>query len=74
MGPTPIRGGRRTVQLTPEAALTFYFDPIVAIGATAPLARAVDGAGSIDEANEILRGLGVRTELDWEAGAAAGNA
>jgi hypothetical protein len=73
-GPTPIRGGRRTVQLTPEAAMTFYFDPIVAIEATAPLARAVDGAASIDAANDILRGMGVRTELDWETDAAAGRA
>jgi hypothetical protein len=29
---------------------------------------------SLDEANEILRGLGVRSELDWELDAAAGRA
>jgi hypothetical protein len=72
IGTTTIRGGRRTLELTPEAALTFYFDAAVAMEATAPLARAVDGATSLAEANEILRGMGVRTELDWETEAAAG--
>jgi hypothetical protein len=72
IGPTTIRDGRRTLDLTPEAALTFYFDPVVAMEATAVLARAVDGAGSLAEANETLRGMGVRTELDWETDAAAG--
>jgi hypothetical protein len=72
IGPTTIRGGRRTLELTPEAALTFYLDPVVAMDSTAVLARAVDGAASLTEANEILRGMGVRTELDWETEAAAG--
>jgi hypothetical protein len=54
------------VELTPAAALTFYFDPVVAMEATAVLARAVDAAPSLEEANEVLRGLGVRSELDWE--------
>jgi hypothetical protein len=71
IGPTTIRGGRRTLELTPEAALTFYFDPVVAMESTAVLARAVDEAGSLQEANEILRAMGVRTELDWETDAAA---
>ena len=71
IGTTTIRGGRRTLELTPAAALTFYFDPVVAVEATAPLARAVDGASSLTHANEILRGLGVKTELDWETEAAS---
>lgn len=70
-GTVSIRGGRRTLELTPSAALTWYFDCAVAMEATAPLARAVDGAGSLHEANEVLRGLGVRSELDWEAERAA---
>jgi hypothetical protein len=72
IGPTPIRGGRRTVEVTPAAALTFYIDPVVAMEATAVLARAVDGAGSLEEANDALRALGVRSELDWEREMAAG--
>ena len=71
-GMTSIRGGRRTLELTPAAAMTFYFDPETAFEATAPLARAVDAAGSLAEANEMLRALGVRSELDWEIDRAAG--
>jgi hypothetical protein len=74
VGTATIRGGRRTLELTPSAAMTFYFDPQVAMAATAPLARAVDGAASLADANETLRAMGVRTELDWEADAAAGRA
>jgi hypothetical protein len=73
-GLVEIRGGRRTLELTPAAAMTWYFDCAVAMDATAPLARAVDGAGSLAEANEVLRGLGVRSELDWETDRAAGRA
>jgi hypothetical protein len=69
-GPTAIRGGRRTLELMPAVALTVYFDVTVAYEASAPLARAVYDAGSLEEANEIMRGLGVRSELDWELDAA----
>jgi hypothetical protein len=70
-GPTSIRGGRRTLELMPAVALTVYFDVQVAYETAAPLARAVADAGSLEEANEILHGLGVRSELDWETDAAA---
>jgi hypothetical protein len=72
IGVTPIRGGRRQVTLSPLGALTFYFDPTVAAGSVARLAGAVLGAGSLEEANEILNGLGVRTELDYEHSMAEG--
>jgi hypothetical protein len=72
LGPTPIRGGRRTVEVTPAAAMTFYFDAQVAFESTAVLARAIDGATSLDDANRILRERGVRSELDWETDRAAG--
>ena len=65
-GPAPIRGGRRTVELGPVAALSFLFDPRVAIGGAAPLAELVAEAGSLEEANDILVAAGVRTELDYE--------
>jgi hypothetical protein len=67
VGRVSIRGGRRSLELTPFAAGTVYFDAAVAYEATAVLARAVDGAGSLEEANAILRGMDVGTELDWEA-------
>jgi hypothetical protein len=65
-GATSIRDGRRTVQLTPEAANTYFFDPRVALATAAPLAAAVTDAPSLEAANDALQALGVRTELDAE--------
>jgi hypothetical protein len=73
-GPTSIRGGRRTLELMPAVALTVYFDVTIAYESSAPLARAVMDATSLDEANETMRAMGVRSELDWERDAAAGRA
>ena len=73
-GETAIRGGRRTVPLSPLGALTVYFDVGVAVGTAARLARAVVGCAGIDDAVERLNGLGVRTELDLERAAAAPSA
>jgi hypothetical protein len=66
IGETTIRQGRRTVELSPVGALTFYFDVAKAIWSAARLAAAVIDAGDIEEANEILRDRGIRTELDYE--------
>jgi hypothetical protein len=65
-GEVPIRDGRRTVLLSPVAALTFFFLIPAAVRSAARLALAVRDAGDLEEANAILRSLGVRTELDWE--------
>ena len=65
-GEVTIRRGLRTVALTPLAALTVYFDIGAALASAARLARAVADAGSLEEANDVLHGLGVRTELDLE--------
>jgi hypothetical protein len=65
-GEVPIREGRRTVPLSPLAAVTFFFLIPAAVRSAARLALAVRDAGDLDEANAILRSLGVRTELDWE--------
>jgi hypothetical protein len=65
-GEVPIRDGRRTVLLSPLAAITFFFLVPAAVRSAARLALAVRDAGDLDEANAILRSLGVRTELDWE--------
>jgi hypothetical protein len=72
IGPTPIRGGRRTVELTMAAAMTVYFDIPRTLASAARLARAVDDATSIDAANAALNALGIRTELDFERDLAAG--
>jgi hypothetical protein len=65
-GQATIRQGRRTVELSPVGALTFYFDVSAAVRSAARLAAAVSSARDLDHANELLRALGVRTELDYE--------
>ncbi len=72
-GMVEIRGGRRTVELSPAGALTYYFDPRAAAAAgEVPLAGAVRGAGSLIEAREALAALGISTELDLEEARARG--
>jgi hypothetical protein len=65
-GSVAIRGGRRTVELTPLGALTFFFDPVAAAQSAVPLATAVSPAASLEEAHDALTGMGVRTELELE--------
>src|SRR3954453_8431172 len=65
-GEVPIRGGRRSVHLTPLGALTFFFDPAAAAGSAIPLATAVSPAASLEEAHDALTEMGVRTELELE--------
>jgi hypothetical protein len=71
-GTAQIRSGRRTVQLTPLGALTFFFDPVLAVRHVAALARAVAGTSSLDAAQAALTRVGVRTELDLERARARG--
>ncbi|HET6507674.1 MAG TPA: DUF1152 domain-containing protein [Baekduia sp.] len=70
-GRVPIRNGRRTVPLTPAGGRLICFDPTVAIGSAARLAKAVADATSLEDAQRILTALDVRTELDYEREAAA---
>lgn len=65
-GEVAIRGGQRTLQLSAVASLTFYFDVEVTVRVVGRLARAVLEARSLEEANDALGALGVRTELDLE--------
>ncbi len=69
-GPTPIRGGRRTVELGPLAALCWMFDLDTALPAL-PLALAVASAPTILAARDALAAIGIGTELDYELGRAA---
>ena len=69
-GLTTIRGGTRTLELSPLAALTFYLDVDITIKVAGRLAQAVAGATSLEEANDALNALGVSTELDYERDAA----
>ncbi|MEA2232304.1 MAG: hypothetical protein QOD83_2120 [Solirubrobacteraceae bacterium] len=65
-GVASIRGGRRTVQLTPMGALIFFFDPLVALQSAARCAQLVRDAGSLQEADAILLAHEIPTELEWE--------
>ena len=65
-GTVPIRGGRRSVELTSLGALTFFFDPAAAANSATPLATAVSPAASLEESHRALMAMGVRTELDLE--------
>jgi hypothetical protein len=65
-GTTTIRGGRRTVELSPAGAINFYFDVPAALRSAARLAAAVIDADGLEQANSILNALGVSTELDYE--------
>jgi hypothetical protein len=66
-GALPIRGGRRTVRLTPAGGLTFFLDPGVTLDTAARCAALVAGSASLAEANARLNGHGIRTELDYES-------
>jgi hypothetical protein len=66
-GESKMRGGRRSVDLSPAAALTLFFDADAALGSAARCAAAVYDAASLEDANELLHEAGVqRTELDYE--------
>jgi hypothetical protein len=65
-GPVPIRDGRRTVELSSTATVTFYLDVERSVQAAGRLARAVDGAHDLEEASRSLNRVGVRSELDRE--------
>jgi hypothetical protein len=73
-GVAEIRGGRRRVPRSPVGAVTFYFDCERAMASAARLAAAVTGAPSLEEANDLLHDMGVRTELDLEREAARAEA
>jgi hypothetical protein len=68
---TSIRGGRRTVQLTPAGGLLFFFDPLIAMRSAARCAVLVEHAASLDAANDVLLARGMSTELEYETERAA---
>jgi hypothetical protein len=71
-GTATIRGGRRSLELSSAAAVTFFLDVEVTVGSVGRLARAVAEAETLGDANQALNELGIRTELDSELDAAAG--
>ncbi len=70
-GSATIRGGRRTVELTPLGGRLLWFDPAAAIAGPARVAAAVADAPSLQAAHELLTARGISTELGYELDAAA---
>jgi hypothetical protein len=70
-GTAEIRGGRRTVELGPAGALTFYLDPAACLRSAARLAAAVVDCDSLADADALLAARGIRTELAYEREAAS---
>ncbi len=64
-GEVSMRHGTRKVYITPLQTITFFLDISIAYRLS-PLAKAVQGTGSFEEANEALHRLCVYTEYDLE--------
>lgn len=67
LGEAVIRGGNRSVYLTPSSTVTYYFTP-GSVRESSLVAGLVEGAGSVHEAHQALSGEGIVTELDVERG------
>jgi hypothetical protein len=67
-GTRKIRSGSRSVKLTPLTTLTFFLSPAKVFGTLSRTAQAVRQSSSLDEANDALHAINIRTELDYERG------
>lgn len=65
-GETNIRGDRRRVKLTPLTAITFFVSTAILFETLARPARVVAGTSSLEEANDALHAIGIKSELDLE--------
>jgi hypothetical protein len=65
-GQGKIRYDQRTVRLTPLTALTFFISATKLYDTLSRPARALKDSASLEEANDALHGLDIRTELDFE--------
>ena len=65
-GEHKIRGGQRRVKLTPLTALIFFVSATILFDTLAKSARALLHSSSLEQANDALHALGIRTELDYE--------
>jgi hypothetical protein len=65
-GEVGIRYDQRRVKLTPLTTLTFYLSPSAVFHSVARSAQAVVGSASLEEANDALHRLSIRSELDIE--------
>lgn len=65
-GEKRIRQDQRRVKLTPLTTLTFFLSPTVIFHTLSRPARAVSQSSSLEEANQALHSIGLKTELDLE--------
>jgi hypothetical protein len=65
-GKHDIRRGERHVKLTPLTALTFFISTTKLYDTLARPAQAVRHSSTLDQANDALHAIGIRTELDYE--------
>ena len=65
-GETNIRSDQRKVKLTPLTALTFFMSVPKLFQTLAKPARAVQTSSSLNDSNDALHAIGIRTELDLE--------
>jgi hypothetical protein len=65
-GEKRIRQDQRRVKLTPLTTLTFFLSPTTIFHALSQPAQAVSETSSLEEANQALHAIGLKTELDLE--------
>ncbi len=65
-GEKRIRQDQRRVKLTPLTTLTFFLSPTVVFHTLSRPAQAVSQSSSLEEANQALHAIGLKTELDLE--------
>jgi len=65
-GEKRIRQDQRRVKLTPLTTLTFFLSPSTVYDSLSRPARAVANSTSLEEANQALHAIGLKTELDLE--------
>ena len=66
LGERRIRSGQRGVKMTPLTALTFFLATTTLYKTLSRPAQAVRASASLEEANNALHSIGIRTELDLE--------
>jgi hypothetical protein len=65
-GERGIRQDQRRVKLTPLTTLTFFLSPTILFETLSRPAQAVKESSSLEEANNALHAIGIKTELDLE--------
>jgi hypothetical protein len=65
-GEFAIRGGQRKVRLTPLTTVMFFMSARILFESLGKPAQALLHSSSLEQANDALHAIGIRTELDYE--------